>query len=84
MGVFEKIFILDLIAIKSLLGVDYGMCLIPLHVSGLRVSRFFIGLHFYQNEKIFVGGGLGQVPDTTPCLWFWGFQICYWVSFSQG
>ena len=48
MGVCEKIFILALIAIKSLWGVDQGRCLIPHHVSGFRVSRFVIGLHFSQ------------------------------------
>ena len=31
-----------------------------------------------------MGGGPGQVPDTTPCIWFWGFQICYCVTFFQG
>ena len=28
-----------------------------------------------------MGSGLGQVSDITPCLWFRGFQICYWVRF---
>ena len=51
MSVFEKIFILDLIAIKSLWGVDQVRCLIPLHVSGFGVSRFVIVLHFSKDEN---------------------------------
>ena len=73
MGVCEKRFILDLIEIKFFWGVNYVNCLIPLHVSGFGVSIFFIELHFSQDGKLFVGSGLGQVPDNTPCLWFLGF-----------
>ena len=45
------------------------------------VRRFYIG---FNSNKVFVGSGLGQVPDTTPCIWFRGFQICYWVKFFPG
>ena len=44
------------------------------------VRRFYI---VFNSNKAFMGSGIGQVPDTTPCIWFWGFQICYWVTFSQ-
>ena len=43
------------------------------------VRRFYIG---FNSKKIFVQSGLGQVPDTTLCIWFQGFRISYWVPFS--
>ena len=33
--------------------------------------------------KSFVVSGLGQVPDTTPYLWFWDFQICIGLFFPR-
>ena len=75
MGVCENIFILALSEINHLWGVDWGRCLIQLHVYGSGVSRFVVGLQFSQDEKFFVGFGLGKVPDTTPYLWFWVFHI---------
>ena len=38
----------------------------------------------FNMNKVFVGNGLGQVPDTTTYIWFWGFQICYWVKILPG
>ena len=31
-----------------------------------------------------MGSRIGHVPDTTPCICFLGFQICYWVRFFPG
>ena len=47
----------------------------------LFVRSFYIG---FNSNKVFVGSGIGKVPDTTPCIWFWGFRICYWVTFFPG
>ena len=55
MGVCEKLFILALIAIKYFWGVDSGRCLIPLHISGFRVSGFVIGLHFLRMKYYLCG-----------------------------
>ena len=45
------------------------------------VRRFYTG---FNSNKVFVESVLGQVLDTTPCIWFQGFQICYWVKCFPG
>ena len=54
-------------------------CLQGINDGGLW-EDFYIG---FNRNKVFVGSGLEQVPDATPCIWFRGFQIYYWVAFSQ-
>ena len=49
------------------------------------ITVFHVTLSYiFPGWKFFVGSELGKMPDTTPCLWFWGFQIFYWVRFFPG
>ena len=45
------------------------------------LRRFYI---CFNSNKFFWEDGPGKVPDTTPCIWFRGLQIFYWVTFFPG